>query len=58
MVRTGRPPLPPGAKRVAIAHKVAPETQERLRKLAEATGDSQGVLIDKAVAEYRPKPKR
>lgn len=59
MVRTGRPKLPPGEKRIAITHKVAPETRKRLESLSEATGDSQGVIIDKAVAEYRPaKPKR
>lgn len=57
MVRTGRPKLPPGEKRIAIAHKVAPETQKRLRALHEQTGESQGVIIDKAVAEYRPKRK-
>ncbi len=56
MVRTGRPKLPPDAKRVAITHKVKPTTPDLLRGTADALGLSVGELID--VYAEGPKPKK
>ena len=50
MPRTGRPKKPDAEKRVHLHIRVTPETKAAVVETAEATGESRGEVVDRAVA--------
>ena len=50
MPRTDRPKKPDAEKRVHLHIRVTPETKAAVVETAEATGESRGEVVDRAVA--------
>lgn len=51
----GRPPLPEDKRRKSLHVRVEPETLERVQELSKELDVSQSVVVDRAVAAFKPR---